>query len=127
MRSKSIRPPLFLLSITLFLAVVLPHAAAQVTGATLSGTVTDPSGSVIPNARVAVMNASQGTERRSITNKSGDYTLPNVTPGLYSLRVEAQGFQTQVRTGLEFTVGQVETINLSLAVAGANETVTVES
>lgn len=127
MRSKSIRLPLPLLSATLFLSVVLSQAAAQVTGATLSGTVTDPSGGVIPNARVSVMNVSQGTERTSTTNKTGDYTLPNVTPGSYRLRVEAQGFQTQVRTSLELTVGQVETLNISLAVAGASETITVES
>ena len=87
MCSKSIHPPLLLLSVALLLAVVLSQAAAQVTGATLSGTVTDPSGSVIPHATVTVTNVSQGTERASTTNKDGDYTLPNVTPGVYRLRV----------------------------------------
>jgi len=126
MRTKSICPSL-LLFLTFLLALPLLSVEAQVTGATLSGTVSDPNGGVIPNATVTLTNGSQGTERKSTTNKDGDYTLPNLTPGLYQLQVEAKGFKTQVRTGLNLTVGEVETINIALVVGGANEVVTVDS
>ena len=57
---------------------------AQVVGATLSGTVTDPSGAIIANSQITIMNVGTGVPREVTTNDSGYYTAPNLLPGNYS-------------------------------------------
>ena len=80
----------------IILAVVLALAAstafAQSDLGTINGFVKDPSGSVVPNAKVTVKNES-GLERQSNTNESGFYTITNIPPGPYRITVEAAGFK----------------------------------
>ena len=83
----------FLVSLA-FLAGV-PSVLAQGTGsATLRGTVKDPKGAVVPSATVTVINERTKDERKTTTNDEGVYVFSALTPGNYTLKVEAQGFKT---------------------------------
>src|SRR6202022_4409070 len=74
-------------------------ASAQVAGGTLSGTITDPSGAGIPQARVVITNVATGVGRTVTTNTDGFYTAPNLLPGEYQVTLDAKGFNTETRTG----------------------------
>ena len=98
---------------------------AQVTGATLSGSVTDRDNKVIPNATITLTNVAQRTVRMTETNESGSYTLPNLIPGTYKLEIVAQGFQNEVQNSLTLTVGQNHTVNVVLQVGQVGQAVYV--
>lgn len=91
---------------TFALTAGIPQLKAQVAGATVVGTVSDPSGSVIPNAQVDLLRDSTGTIRQVMANEAGNYTVPNLEPGTYTLTVTAKGFGKQVTKGLTLEVGQ---------------------
>jgi hypothetical protein len=98
---------------------------AQVSGATISGTVTDPSGSAVPNATVAVRNTSTGIVREVTTDAAGFYSVPNLTPANYEVKTTAAGFSTQTQTGITLTVGLQQALNITLKVGQISENVTV--
>jgi hypothetical protein len=98
---------------------------AQVAGATLTGTITDKSGAVVPNAQISVTNTATGVSTKATTDSAGLYTAPNLIPGPYEVTMQAQGFKTEKRTGLTFTVGAQVVINASLGVGSTGETVNV--
>jgi hypothetical protein len=98
---------------------------AQAVGATLSGTVTDQSGGVVPKADVAIMNTATSDTRTVSTNADGIYSAPNLQPGPYSVTVTAAGFSKAVQTGLTLTVGASQTLNLTMQVGQSNQTVEV--
>src|SRR6516165_1599757 len=72
---------------------------AQVVGATVSGTVTDPSGAGIPAAQISIKNTATGVTTSITTDSAGFYTAPNLSPGDYEVTTSAKGFATQVATG----------------------------
>src|SRR5487761_198966 len=110
----------------LLCSVFLPvRMRAQVTGATLSGTVTDPSGAVIPNAKIVVKNTNTGVAQTIRTNTAGFYGVPNLLPGPYSVTVSASGFSTVVRSGIVLTVGANQVLNVSLKVGKVSSLVQV--
>jgi hypothetical protein len=98
---------------------------AQVSGATLSGTVTDASGSAVANATVSVKNTSTGIVREITTDAAGLYAVPNLPPAVYDVSTTATGFSTLVQTGITLTVGAQQTLNISLKVGQVSENVTV--
>jgi hypothetical protein len=98
---------------------------AQVTGATLSGTVTDASGAVIANAQVTARNLATSASREATTDSGGSYSLPNLAPGDYDVRVTAQGFSTAVQSNFALAVGAQQTLNFSLKVGETSTTVQV--
>lgn len=98
---------------------------AQVTGATLSGTVADPDKKVVPNATITLTDVAQGTIRTTKTNGSGNYALPNLMPGDYNLDIVAQGFEHEVQLNLFLTVGQTQTINVVLPLGTVKQVVPV--
>ncbi|MCU1257789.1 MAG: hypothetical protein JWO80_674 [Bryobacterales bacterium] len=88
------------LAYTCVSALLLAHAAlAQSDVAAISGFVKDPSGAVIANANVTIKNESTGAERQVATSNSGYYVVTNLTPGVYTLLVQAAGFQRYSKTG----------------------------
>ncbi|MGH9356137.1 MAG: carboxypeptidase regulatory-like domain-containing protein, partial [Terriglobia bacterium] len=113
------------LAIMMLVALAPTQLRAQVSGATLTGSVTDPSGAVIPNAKVSIKNTATGIVTDVTTNSAGLYTAPNLIPGPYEVTVSAQGFQTEVRTGIVLTVGAQQVLNETLRVGQTTQTISV--
>ena len=114
---------LSLMFVTLCCASVL--CFAQSDRGSVSGTVTDPSGAAITGAKVTVTNAAMGTQNSTVTTDVGQYTVPELPAGLYSVTVVAPGFSTLVRNGITVSVGETATIDLKLAVGQGTATITV--
>jgi hypothetical protein len=100
-------------------------AYAQVSGATLSGTITDPSGAVIAGAQVTIANKATGVSRAVTTDTAGLYSAPNLLPGPYEVTIAAPGFSTTKQENITLTVGAQQTLNLSLKIGEAAQTVLV--
>jgi hypothetical protein len=109
----------------LFSPLVLAPVSAQVTGATLTGTVNDASGAVIPNAQLSIHNVATGEVRAVTTDTAGFYTVPNLLPDRYEITVTAPGFSTEVRSGITLTVGAQQVLNITLNVGQVSEKVQV--
>ncbi len=116
------------LSFFLSAAFLAANLSAQTTGAgTITGTITDPTGAVIPAASVAVRNTATQAERALTTNEAGIFVAQFLQPGAYEIAVTKAGFNKTVRTGLTLQVGQSLTVNFSLAVQSSTETMTVDA
>ena len=118
----------FLVCAMLVLAVIFVSISplhAQVSGATLTGTVMDASGAVIANAKVSIRNTATAVTRDVTTDSSGLYSAPNLQPGVYDVTAEAPGFSTSVQTGLTLTVGATQALNISLQIGKKVEHVDV--
>ncbi|MGA2729124.1 MAG: carboxypeptidase-like regulatory domain-containing protein, partial [Terracidiphilus sp.] len=100
-------------------------ASAQVDRGSVSGTVTDPTGSGIVGARVTVTNTAMGTQNSTVTTGVGDYTIPELPAGVYSVTVVAPGFSTLVRNGVTVSVAETARIDLQLGVGHGTTTITV--
>jgi hypothetical protein len=98
---------------------------AQQSAGSVTGTVTDPSGSAVPNASVTAKDVHQNTTWATKTNDSGVYDFPQIPVGTISIRVEAQGFQTQERSAFDLAVNQVARVDFALAVGRVSTTVQV--
>jgi outer membrane receptor protein involved in Fe transport len=94
----------------------------------LAGTVTDNTGAVVPGVTVTLRNIDTGLVRTSVTTDQGRYNFPTVPPtGRWVLTAELDGFQKVTREGLEFQANTLPQINLEMAVAGLQESVTVSA
>ncbi|MCH8819566.1 MAG: carboxypeptidase regulatory-like domain-containing protein, partial [Acidobacteria bacterium] len=98
---------------------------AQETTATISGTVTDESGGVIPCVSVETTNLDTGITRMATTGDEGRYQLPNLSVGNYEVQASLPGFQTGVRTGITLTIGRGALVDFALSVGEISERVTV--
>ncbi len=104
-----------------------PKTDAQVVGATILGTITDPSGGVVPRARILIRNLTNGTSRDLDTDAAGFYAAPNLQPGTYEVTAAAVGLTTDVKTEITLTVGAQQVLNFTLDVGRVTETVQVSS
>jgi Carboxypeptidase regulatory-like domain len=107
-----------------FVALIVPTVAlAQVSVSTggISGTVADPQGAAVASAKVTIANKDTGTTQTLETGGSGTFTLGNLPPGSYTVRVEIKGFKTFLTT-IPVQVGQIATVNATLEL-GASESV----
>jgi hypothetical protein len=94
----------------------------------IRGTVTDPTGAVIPGAKTTVTNIATGTSRSMNTSATGDFEFFNLlAPGDYEVAVEKEGFHRYVQTNIELNVNQVYVANATLQVGNTTQTVTVEA
>src|SRR5205807_1830310 len=105
--------------------VLVGAAAAQVAGATLSGTVADASGAVIPNATILIKNTATGVVRQVTTNANGLYIAPNLLPGSYSVSTEAKGFAQGVHREVTLRVRAEQELDLQLKPGQVNEVMEV--
>src|SRR5258707_1378738 len=101
------------------------QAYAQVAGATLTGTVKDSSGAVIPNAQISITDLATSVSRGVSSNAAGLYTAPNLSPGNYEVRVTSTGFRTQVQRGITLTVGAQQQLDITMQVGQINQTVEI--
>ncbi|MGH9679721.1 MAG: carboxypeptidase-like regulatory domain-containing protein, partial [Candidatus Acidiferrales bacterium] len=100
-------------------------AFAQVTGATVTGTVTDASGAVVSGADITIKNTATAVSRTVTSDNSGTYAVPNLTPGPYEFDVSAKGFSTSVQSNITLSVGQQLLLNFALKVGETSTTVQV--
>src|SRR5262245_35149296 len=108
--------------ITLALAI---SAQAQITTGALSGSVTDPSGQVVPRASVKLSNELTGEERTTQTNDFGDFGFPALVAGTYTVRIEASGFKPLERRGNVLLAQGRLALTLQLEVGSVSESITV--
>jgi hypothetical protein len=112
-----------------FIAIVIlclgVYAPCQETRATLTGLVTDPTGAVVPNAPVDVVNIDTGATTHVKSNGRGSYTVPFLQPGVYKVSVQMNGFKAYVHSGLELQVDATVKENIVLQVGSVTESVVV--
>jgi hypothetical protein len=95
--------------------------------ASLTGHVGDPAGAVIPGANVRVRNQQTGQENTATTTEDGNYTVPSLLPGVYTVTVEAAGFKSAVTENLELHVNDKATLDVTLEVGQVGDVVTVNA
>src|SRR6267378_1774454 len=102
-------------------------ALAQETTGGLQGTVKDPTGAVVPGAKVVVTGSALAGSKELVTDGSGYYRFANLPPGSYTITVTAKGFRTLKREGLVLEVGHLPSVDLVLEVGTASEVIEVSS
>src|SRR5579859_5095785 len=111
-----------------FLGLALLCTAVYGQGdASIVGTVTDPSGAVVPNATITVTNVDNGFVRVTTSNGTGSYKTPELPNGLYELKAEAQGFKLFDQKNITLNVNDTVRVDISLQVGTVGQSVTVEA
>ncbi len=110
---------------TAFLTAPLPPILWAATTGSISGTVKDPSGAVIPGATVSATNTSTNAQNKTVSDDKGFYTFPSLQVGRYNVKVEEQGFGTQGRNNLAVDANGALVVDLTLEMAEKIEEVTV--
>jgi Carboxypeptidase regulatory-like domain len=100
---------------------------AQVDRSGLSGTVTDPSGRLLPQAHILVSETSTGLRRETISDAGGSYSVPQLPAGIYTVTIEHQGFKKVEFIQVQQVIGRTRTLDVSLKVSGAEEHVAVSA
>ena len=100
---------------------------AQTSQGTITGRVADSNGAVIANATVRVTKNDTQTTSSTVSNGSGVYIFQSLNPGQYTVKVASQGFQTRDTTGITVGAAQTVTVNVTLQIGQASETVNVEA
>jgi hypothetical protein len=114
----------FLMAALLAAVFAIPAAAQSLVSGDVTGIVSDPSGAIVPKVTITLKNNGTGQIQTTTTNASGVYRFSLVEPGVYTVTVNAPGFQNAERT-VHVVVGQATTNNVQLAVAGTAQTVEV--
>jgi hypothetical protein len=129
LKSRSIHIFSFALLFAFFPLFLIVSTASGQTAATgqIVGTVLDPSKAAVPQVEVKVTNEATGSTRAVKTNNEGDYTVPLLPPGSYTVTVSATGFKTQTSANVIVQVATTAMVNMRLQLGQANEAVTVEA
>ena len=111
----------------LALCAVLSAASihAQTTSASITGTVTDPSGAVVPGAKVTITSEGTGAVREAVTGSTGVFSAPNLNIGAYKLTVSATGFSAYERAGIILNSNQIFNADVKLGLAQSGSSVQV--
>ena len=119
---------LFLALIACGVFTALPtDATAQSVSGTLLGTVTDVSGAVVADAKITVVNEGTGLTRTVTSDANGEYVVPSIPTGRYTVTAEVAGFKTLALSNIELGVDQRARIDLKLEVGALTESVTIEA
>jgi len=95
--------------------------------ATISGTITDPTGALIPDAAIRVTNVNTQVSLSAVTNSAGYYVVGNLIPGVYSITVQKEGFKTAARTDITLQVAQSATVDFQLELGQTSQEVSVSA
>jgi hypothetical protein len=106
-------------------AAASPALAQGEASAVVAGVIADAQGGVLPGVTVTLRNVESGTTRTTVTEADGQYRIPGLLPGRYSLRAELDGFAPAEVPSLTLTIGLVAQMNMTLALQGLSETLTV--
>ena len=109
----------------LTLLLCAPHAAAQISNATLIGTVKDATGAVVAGAKVEAKNAATGAARNTTTDNAGEYSIPSLPAGRYSVSITMAGFKTFTANEVELQVAQRVPLDARLEVGAIGQELTV--
>src|SRR6202789_1448912 len=109
--------------------IATPLASGQGVGTSgsISGTVTDPQGGVLPKASVVAVEMAQGNQYSATTDESGQYRLTSLLPGTYKVTVKIDRFETQAMTGVVVNVGETVSLDVHLKLATTSQTVEVSA
>lgn len=131
MKCLSCRKLAYVVSLWTFAALLAfclaPRLSAQVTGGTISGTVTDATGGAIPRVEVTIINTATGVATTATTSPEGFYSVPNLLPGPYQVTAKNPGFSTAIVNGVTLTVGAQQAVNISLKVGETSQQVEVSA
>jgi hypothetical protein len=106
-------------------ALIGSQVLSAQTTASISGSVTDETGGVLPGATVSVVNAGTGISREAVTDSEGRYRVTNLNIGTYDVTATMPGFQTVERRGIALTIGRDAVVDISMGVSGVQEDVVV--
>ena len=123
MRKNRFLPIPLLAAILFFLTCT--YLQAQYENGSLVGTIHDPSGAAVSGAAVTVTNNATAVTARTTTNSAGDYEIPSLRVGIYTVSASAQGFTDAVANNITISVGGRQRIDLSLRVGGTETIVEV--
>jgi hypothetical protein len=117
----------WVVSFVVILVVLLAATTAQGQSifATLTGTVADTTGAVVPGAKITLTNTSSGDVRKTVANQDGYFTFASIPTATYDLLVEAPGFQTFKETGIAFTGAEKRNVNAVIQVGTAQQEIKV--
>lgn len=118
---------LILLWLFFFFFISTTGLWAQMTTASINGTVLDVQGAAVTNADITVTDPATGFTRKAVSGATGEYSVPLLPPSTYILRVQAKGFSTVEQKGIALMVGQVLTLNQTLKPGATSEVVEVTS
>ncbi len=99
-KTKSSFSPLFFLALSFLMLTYAREAGAQVLYGSVSGTIADQSGAAVPKAHVTVTNRATGVVRETDADENGHYSITDIPPGSYDLKVDRLGFRTGHRRGI---------------------------
>jgi hypothetical protein len=108
------------------LALFAAPGSAQTVGE-ITGHVSDSTGAAMVGSTITITNTATSAERRTVTNESGDYSLPSLSPGIYTVKVEHPGFKTATTTDVKVEVQQSVRLDVSLQLGVVSESVIVEA
>jgi outer membrane receptor protein involved in Fe transport len=103
--------------VTLFCSIVIPLKAQQAATSTLSGRIVDPQGAVIVDAKITATQKSTGLQRPAATNSEGFYTITNLPPGEYEVKIESQGFAVKTYDAVALSVGQPLSLDVTMEIS----------
>ena len=109
----------------LLFAIWTPMASGQAVYGSIIGTVTDPSGAAVPNAKVTVSSQTKGTSVETTSNDSGNYSVTHLIPDVYSVRIEGQGFKTLQLKDIPVSADAAANVNAHFQVGSTSEQVEV--
>src|SRR6266566_1925065 len=128
MLDKALRMALAcLLGASLSMSVLVRQLNAQVLYGSVTGTVSDQSGGVVPSAHVTATSTATGLKREVQTDASGHYSIGDLPPGSYDLNVSGSGFKPLTQTNVQVTANTVTRIDLQLQLGTVSQQVTVEA
>jgi Carboxypeptidase regulatory-like domain len=120
------RAPWMLSAVFASLILLLsPYAWGQAVSATLLGTVTDNTGAAVPNAQVQILENATAIAHAGVTNGSGNFTFPDLTPGTYAVSAEVKGFKKETRENVDVVVNTTTRVDLTLQPGSVSESVIV--
>jgi Carboxypeptidase regulatory-like domain len=111
--------------IAVLLTIVSTAGIALAQNATVTGTITDPSGAIVAGATIEVKNPQNGQVYSSVSTQTGNYTVAAVPVGTYEMSVSSSGFKTYNRTRLVFAAGQVARLDVTMEVGASTESITI--
>ena len=94
---------------------------------TITGTVNDPQGAPVPNAKVTIINTATGVSYDTVTTDTGSYSRPAINPGSYSVSVTAPGFERAEQKNVIVNPGEPVAVNIALQIGNASQTIEVQA